>query len=109
MSSGYRLNHITLASGERLPVFSIWMGYREESVAELLRIIDPRSLDNPWRDQHARYGNALHIQWLLNFRLRVGEAFLGGSDIVAYRKEVVILDVPMVHDVISRRRRTGHG
>ncbi|HHX6963687.1 TPA: site-specific integrase [Pseudomonas aeruginosa] len=66
-------------------------GLPEESVAELLRIIDPQSPDNPWRDQHTRYRNALLIQWLLNLGLRVGEALgVRVSDIVAYRKEVTI-------------------
>ncbi|MGU2193242.1 integrase [Pseudomonas aeruginosa] len=66
-------------------------GLSEESVAELLRIIDPKSPDNPWRDQHTRYRNALLIQWLLNLGLRVGEALgVRASDIVAYRKEVTI-------------------
>ena len=66
-------------------------GLSEESVAELLRIIDPQSPDNPWRDPHTRYRNALLIQWLLNLGLRVGEALgVRVSDIVAYRKEVTI-------------------
>lgn len=48
-------------------------GLSEDSVAELLRIIDPQSPDNPWRDPHTRYRNALLIQWLLNLGLRVGK------------------------------------
>lgn len=66
-------------------------GVSEEIVAELLRVVDPHSPDNPWRDQHTRYRNALLVHWLLYLGLRIGEALgVRVSDIVAYRKEVTI-------------------
>lgn len=66
-------------------------GLSDEAVAELLRVIDPHSTDNPWRDQHARYRNALLVHWLLYLGLRIGEALgVRVSDIVGYRKEVTI-------------------
>ena len=66
-------------------------GLSDEDVAELLRVIDPHSPDNPWRDQHTRYRNALLVHWLLHFGLRIGEALgVRNSDIVDYRKEVTI-------------------
>ena len=66
-------------------------GLPDEAVTELLRITDPHSPNNPWRDQHARYRNALLIHWLLYLGVRIGEA-LGAriDDVVAYRKEVTI-------------------
>ncbi|MBU2734818.1 site-specific integrase [Acidithiobacillus caldus ATCC 51756] len=66
-------------------------GESDEVVAELLRVIDPHSPDNPWRDQHTRHRNALLIHWLLYLGIRIGEALgVRVSDIVAYRKEVTI-------------------
>lgn len=66
-------------------------GASDEAVAELLRVIDPHSPDNPWRDQHTRYRNALLVHWLLYLGPRIGEALgVRVSDIVAYRKEVTI-------------------
>lgn len=66
-------------------------GVSDEVVAELLRVVDPHSPDNPWRDQHTRYRNALLIHWLLYLGLRIGEVLgVRVSDIVAYRKEVTI-------------------
>jgi len=66
-------------------------GVSDEAVAELLRVVDPHSPDNPWRDQHTRYRNALLVHWLLYLGLRIGEALgVRVSDIVAYRKEVTI-------------------
>lgn len=66
-------------------------GVSDEVVAELLRVVDPHSLNNPWRDQHTRYRNALLVHWLLYLGLRIGEALgVRVSDIVAYRNEVTI-------------------
>lgn len=66
-------------------------GVSDEVVAELLRVVDPHSPDNPWRDQHTRYRNALLVHWLLYLGLRIGEALgVRVSDIVAYSKEVTI-------------------
>lgn len=66
-------------------------GMADEAEAELLRVIDPHSPDNPWRDQHTRYRNALLVHWLLYLGLRIGEALgVRVSDIVDYRKEVTI-------------------
>lgn len=66
-------------------------GVSDETVAEILRVVDPHSPDNPWRDQHTRYRNALLVHWLLYLGLRIGEALgVRVSDIVAYRKEVTI-------------------
>lgn len=66
-------------------------GIPEESIAEILRVVDPHSSENPWRDQHTRYRNALFIRWLLYLGLRIGEALgVRISDIVVYRREVTI-------------------
>lgn len=66
-------------------------GLSDENVAELLRVTDPHSPDNPWKDQHTRYRNALLVRWLLHVGLRIGEALgVRNSDIVDYRKEVTI-------------------
>lgn len=66
-------------------------GVSDEAVEELLRVIDPHSPDNPWRDQHTRYRNALLVHWLLYLGLRIGEALgVRVSDLVTYRKEVTI-------------------
>lgn len=66
-------------------------GLSEEHVTELVRITDPGSPDNPWRDPHTRYRNALLIRWLLYLGLRIGEVLgVRVSDIVVYRKEVTI-------------------
>lgn len=66
-------------------------GLSDEDVAELLRVTDPHSRDNPWRDQHTRYRNALLVRWLLYLGLRIGEALgVRNSDIVAYQREVTI-------------------
>lgn len=66
-------------------------GMSDEDVAVLLRVVDPHSPDNPWRDQHTRYRNALLVHWLLFLGVRIGEALgVRVSDIVTYRKEVTI-------------------
>lgn len=66
-------------------------GLTDEAKDELLRVIDPHSPDNPWRDQHTRYRNALLVHWLLFLGLRIGEALgVRIGDIVAYQKEVTI-------------------
>ncbi len=49
-------------------------GLPEEAVAELLRLINPDSDDNPWSHPHARYRNELLILWLLFLGPRRGEA-----------------------------------
>lgn len=66
-------------------------GVSDEVVDEMLRVIDPHSPDNPWRDQHTRYRNALLVRWLLYLGLRIGEALgVRVSDIVFHSKEVTI-------------------
>lgn len=66
-------------------------GLSEDAVAELLRVIDPHSPDNPWNDQHARYRNILLIHWLLFLGVRIGEALgVRIDDIVIRQKEVTI-------------------
>lgn len=66
-------------------------GLSEEALAELLRVIDPHSPDNPWQDEHTRYRNALLINWLLYLGLRIGEALgVQTTDLPSYNKEVTI-------------------
>lgn len=66
-------------------------GLSDEDVAELLRVTDPHCPENPWKDQHTRYRNALLIRWLLHLGLRLGEALgVRNDDIVVSGKEVTI-------------------
>lgn len=66
-------------------------GLSEEDMAELLRVIDPRSPDNPWQDEHTRYRNALLINWLLYLGLRIGEALgVQTTDLDSHNGEVTI-------------------
>jgi integrase len=66
-------------------------GLSDRQVQELLRVTDPSSTDNPWRDEHARYRNALLVRWLLNLGLRIGEALgVRNSDIDSRLGEVTI-------------------
>ncbi len=66
-------------------------GLSDEDVAELLRVTDPHCPDNPWKDQHTRYRNALLIRWLLHLGLRLGEALgVRNDDIAVRQKEVTI-------------------
>lgn len=86
----------------RLPVGDCrgYLGQREgldkDSVAELLRVIDPGCPDNPWLDEHSRFRNELVILWLYYLGLRRGELlgvcisdidFRKGSVIVARRAD----------------------
>jgi len=48
-------------------------GLPEEAVAELLRVIDPHSDDNPWSHEHTRYRNELIILWMIFLGPRRGE------------------------------------
>lgn len=59
--------------GKGRNVLSQREGISDEAVMELLRVSDPLSPDNPWRDLHTRYRNALFIRWLLYLGLRIGE------------------------------------
>ncbi|MGH8854609.1 MAG: tyrosine-type recombinase/integrase [Telluria sp.] len=80
-----------IPNGSRLKTLTQREGLSEDQVAQLIRITEPDSPDNPWRDQHTRYRNALMIRWFLFLGLRVGEALgVRVSDIVVYRKEVTI-------------------
>ena len=66
-------------------------GLSEEDMAELLRVIDPNSPDNPWQDEHTRHRNALLINWLLYLGLRIGEALgVQTTDLDAHNGEVTI-------------------
>lgn len=77
-----------------------YLGRREgldpASVKELLRVIDPDSPDNPWKDEHSRVRNELIILWLYYLGVRRGELlgirvsdidFRKGSVIVARRAD----------------------
>jgi integrase len=39
----------------------------------MLKVVDPHSPENPWTEEHARFRNALIIQWLDHLGLRRGE------------------------------------
>ncbi|MCW0453842.1 tyrosine-type recombinase/integrase [Xanthomonas sacchari] len=66
-------------------------GLSEGQQEELLRITDPSCVDNPWRDEHTRYRNALLVRWLLNLGLRIGELLgVRNSDIDIRLGEVTI-------------------
>lgn len=83
-------------------------GLSDRQVQELLRVTDPSSTDNPWRDEHARYRNALLVRWLLNLGLRIGEALgVRNSDIDSRLGEVTIhrrADDPLSPRAKARKR-----
>lgn len=66
-------------------------GLDSESVKELLRVIDPDSPDNPWRDEHSRVRNQLIILWLYFLGLRRGELLGVCISDVDFRKGSVIV------------------
>jgi integrase len=89
--------HVSKAIDSRIPSHSGRgpLGQREgapdEVVDEMLRAIDPRCPDNPWRDEHTRCRNALLIHWLLYLGVRIGEALgVRVSDINVRATEVTI-------------------
>lgn len=66
-------------------------GLPEDVQDEFLRVIDPRCKDNPWREQHARYRNALLMHWWLYLGVRLGEVLgVRVNDLALYHKEVTI-------------------
>lgn len=48
-------------------------GLEPEVVSKILKMINPRSEENPWSDEHSKCRNELIILWLLNCGLRRGE------------------------------------
>lgn len=48
-------------------------GLEPDVVERILKVTNPHAPDNPWKDVHSRYRNALIIEWLLCFGLRRGE------------------------------------
>jgi integrase len=71
------------------------LGHREgldpEVVARMLQVIDPRSTENPWRDQHSQYRNALIIRWLYWLGLRRGELLGIRVSDIDFRKATVVV------------------
>lgn len=48
-------------------------GLSEEVVERLLQVVDPMSLENPWKSEFCRIRNATMIYWLFKLGLRRGE------------------------------------
>lgn len=48
-------------------------GLEPEIVSRILEVVNPRSEENPWSDEHSKYRNELIILWLLSCGLRRGE------------------------------------
>lgn len=65
--------------GERIPSSAAkdFVGQRQglslDASARLNQVIDPLSLNNPWKGVHARERNALLVHWLQSLGLRRGE------------------------------------
>jgi len=72
-----------------------YLGRREgldsASVKELLRVIDPDSPDNPWKDEHSRARNELIILWLYYLGVRRGELLGVRVSDIDFRKGSVIV------------------
>lgn len=66
-------------------------GLEPKVVAEILRVIDPHSPDNPWQNEHSRYRNELIILWLLYLGLRRGELLGVRVSDINFRKGTVIV------------------
>ncbi len=66
-------------------------GLAPESAAELLRVVSPESLDNPWRDEYVRHRNALIVHWLYYLGMRRGELLGVRVNDVDFRKGTVTI------------------
>lgn len=71
------------------------MGLTEAQTAQLLKVVDPTSDDNPWRGSHIRDRNFLIVMWLLNLGIRKGELLgIRISDVNFQSNEVLIARRP---------------
>lgn len=66
-------------------------GLEPDVIERVLKVIDPQSPDNPWRDEHSRYRNKLIIEWLLSLGLRRGELLNIRIGDVKFRESTVIV------------------
>ncbi len=66
-------------------------GLAPELVVELLRVVLPQSLDNPWQGEYARQRNALIVHWLYYLGLRRGELLGVKVSDVDFRKGTVTI------------------
>lgn len=66
-------------------------GLEPDVVSELLRVIDARSPDNPWQDEHSRVRNELIILWLYYLGLRRGELLGVRVSDIDFRKGTVVI------------------
>lgn len=77
--------------GDNRGKLNVREGLSSEDSLELLRVINPQSVDNPWHDAHTKARNELLILWLYYLGLRRGEALtICISDIFFQERSVVI-------------------
>ena len=92
-SSRYHTSHAIdarLPSGSNNPFgFNQREGLEPEMVDRILKVTNPQSAENPWSDEHARYRNALIIEWLLSLGLRRGELLNVRIDDIKFRESTV--------------------
>ena len=60
-------------------------------VSLILKAINPKSQDNPWSNEHAKYRNELIILWLLNCGLRRGELLNIRISDLNFRESTVVV------------------
>ena len=60
-----------------------------EQRAELLRVIDPVSADNPWGGEFVRNRNRLLIHWCMGTGIRRGELLRMGIKLINFRRNIV--------------------
>ena len=66
-------------------------GLEPEVVSQILKVINPKSQENPWTDEHSKYRNELIILWLLNCGLRRGELLNIRISDLNFRESTVVV------------------
>lgn len=77
--------------GDDRAVLFLREGLEQNEIAELLRVIMPGALDNPWRGRFVQQRNFLMVHWLYALGLRRGELLnIKVSDIDFRKQEVIV-------------------